>query len=257
MLVANRMLLAFIINIAGAIASVSRAAILFCSILMMVLVLYGFCFVWKRVNKPMKWLFSASVLGVIVTSVALIVAFPIKEVKNEAKTISTSAVLERMTGVTGQNSQVAMKMFIQYPIFGVGGSHYSLYRPLFRQPDKSYSDCSCSNAHNDIYQFMAEYGLVGFGLMVIILSLLIGSMIYAVLRMMFAQKLNIPMAILDKGSAPFYRIPPPATVVMVSTIILIVHAYGDVVLRTPAILIVWLLALTSVTGWFPVFKKAK
>lgn len=255
---ANRMLLAFIVNVAGAIASVSRAAILFCSVLMMVLVLYGFCFVWRRVTKPMKWLFSASVLGVFVTAIALIISFPVKNIQHEAEGISTSAVLERVTGVGGQNSRVAMEILVKYPIFGVGGRHYALYRPLFWKGDYAKTlDCPCANAHNDIYQFMAEYGIVGFGLMVGILAVLVGSIIYAVLRMMFAQRLAISMTIRDKGSAPFYRIPPPAMVVLVATVILIAHAYGDVVMRTPAILLVWLLALTSVSGWFPVFKKAK
>lgn len=257
-LVANRMFLAFIINVAGAVASVSRAAILFCSILMMVLVLYGFCFVWKRVNKPMKWVFSASVLGVIVTAIALIIAFPVKDIQHEAEGISTSAVLERVTGVGGQNSRVAMEMFVKYPLFGVGGRNYALYRPMLWKGNYAKTlDCACSNAHNDIYQFMAEYGLVGFGLMVVVLSLLVGSMIYTVLRMMFTQTLSISSAISDKGTAPLYRIPPPAMVIMVATIILITHAYGDVVMRTPAILLVWFLALTCVSGWFPVFKKAK
>jgi O-antigen ligase len=255
---ANRMLLAFIVNVAGAVASVSRAAILFCSALMMVLVLYGFCFVWRRVTKPMKWLFSASVLGVFVTAIALIISFPVKNIQHEAEGISTSAVLERVTGVGGQNSRVAMEILVKYPIFGVGGRHYALYRPLFWKGDYAKTlDCPCANAHNDIYQFMAEYGIVGFGLMVALLAVLVGSIIYAVLRMMFAQRLAISMAIRDKGSAPFYRIPPPAMVVLVATVILIAHAYGDVVMRTPAILLIWLLALTSVSGWFPVFKKAK
>jgi O-antigen ligase len=112
-----------------------------------------------------------------------------------------------------------------------------------------------SNVHNDMLQFLAEHGVVGFGLM---MAFALGVVIPLLLEVIRFCRLKPtgeenPASVLK--TPWFYRVPPVIVAIFAGTTATVLHSFGDLPFRSPAILVIWLLAFVCASGWLPVMKK--
>lgn len=108
-----------------------------------------------------------------------------------------------------------------------------------------------ANVHNDTYQFLAEFGSVGFGL---ILATVLCFIIGAIWKVSRFSKLaaTFPIAISPKW---IYRLPPEALAIFVASVATIVHSLGDLPFRTPAVLLMWVCAWVCMDGYIPTINR--
>lgn len=253
----HRMLAPTILCFAAAIATLSRAAILLSVLLAFVLTAYALRYVWDRIQKATRVTLVATVGAVILSLTALFFTLRLESLKKEVRTITWSAITERVTGRGYYHARVAKAIFRDYPAFGVGGWGYPAYQAQYTtdEDNKHLQIVGGANVHNDSLQFLAEHGIVGYGLMLAIILLLAAGLIVPAVR--FCRLKNVPVKTVthDKGDGWLYRIPPPVVAVFASTAATICHSFGDLPFRAPSVLTVWLLAYVCALGWLPVVHR--
>jgi O-antigen ligase len=198
-----------------------------------------------------------SIVGaVILSAVVVLLVFKLDSLKAEVRQITPVAVLERVTGSQYYHARIAKAIFRDHPVFGVGGWGYPRYLHQYMTADdeKSLQIEGGANVHNDSLQFLAEQGVVGYGLMVACALLLALPLFGQAWRLC---RLKAP-AEAQGGTAAtkgwLSRIPPPLVAVWVGTGATVCHSLGDLPFRAPSILAVWVLSLACVSGWLPVIR---
>lgn len=251
------LLVAVALNLAGAIASLSRAAILLCAVIVLVLGVYMMVGVWQKSETGGRVkLLSAMGLAILIAGLCLTVFAP-KELKAEISQITPGAVVERVTGRAYYHARVAKEILRDHPVFGVGGWGYPRYLVQYLTPEeiKRMQIQGGVNVHNDSLQFLAEQGVVGYGLLVVCVLLLVMPLLVK------AYKVCAAGASVDAEATPppkpawLYRLPAPLIAVFVGTGATICHSLGDLPFRDPAIVIVWALSFVCVDGFFPAVRK--
>jgi O-Antigen ligase len=253
----HRMLLPTLLCFAGAIATLSRAGIILCFLLFVFFVIYGLSYIWKRIELGVRISILSFITALIFSLVVLFFALKLEGLKRELSTITWKAVVERVTGSGQYHVRVAKEIVKDYPVFGVGGFGYPVYQRLYMTPEESKGKqmIGGSNVHNDMFQFLAEHGVVGFGLM---MAFALGVVIPLFMDVLRYCRLK-PTGDVTSGSLLrthwFYRLPPVVVAVFAGTTATVLHSFGDLPFRSPAVLVVWLLAFVCATGWLPVMKK--
>ena len=114
------------------------------------------------------------------------------------------------------------------------------------------------NVHNDSLQFLAEQGIVGYGLILLCVLLLVVPLYWQAVKLC---RMKPPVT--STGGAPAF--PPPGRLqrfpivlftVSVGAGATVCHSLGDLPFRDPAVLVVWMLAWSCVAGWMPAIKKS-
>ena len=108
-----------------------------------------------------------------------------------------------------------------------------------------------ANVHNDSLQFLAEQGAAGYGLMVLFALTLFGAMAWGVLAFAHTKRVAEKAKGRKKLTGWINLAPPPAVAVWAGTTATVCHSFGDLPFRSPAVLVMWLLALVCATGWVP------
>jgi len=253
----HRMLLPTVLCFAGAIATLSRAGIILCGLLFVFFMIYGLSYIWKRIELGVRISILSFVSALIFSLVVLFFALKLEGLKQEISTITRKAVVERVTGSGQYHVRVAKEIVKDYPVFGVGGFGYPVYQRLYMTPEESKGKqmVGGSNVHNDMFQFLAEHGIVGFGLM---MAFALGVVIPLLLEILRYCRLK-PSDDLMPGrvlrSHWFYRLPPVIVAIFAGTTATVLHSFGDLPFRSPAVLVIWLLAFVCASGWLPVMKK--
>jgi hypothetical protein len=250
--VTHRMLLPAVFCFAGAISTLSRAGILLCIVLFVFFVIYGLAFIWKRITLGVRISILSGISGLIFSIVILFFALKLEGLKTELSTITASAVIERVMG-SGQNHIIVTKKIIaDNPLFGVGGWGYPVYQRAYMTPEqlKSMQIVGGSNVHNDMMQFTVEHGYIGFGLMIGFVLLLVIP-----LGRELVQFCRLSSSGFTGMFYWFYRMPPVVVAIFAGTTATVLHSFGDLPFRSPAVLVVWLVAIACATAWIPVTKK--
>jgi len=115
---------------------------------------------------------------------------------------------------------------------------------------KSMQIVGGSNVHNDMLQFIVEHGYIGFGLMIGFVLLLVIP-----LGRELVQFCRLRSSGFSGMFYWFYRIPPVVVAIFAGTTATVLHSFGDLPFRSPAVLVVWLVAIACATAWIPVTKK--
>ena len=250
------MLIAVGLTFFAALATLSRAAI------MLAFSTLGFWFLYlclsmftRHKNIKRVKLHLWMIVGVVF-SVVLISVFAPKEFSAEVTTLSPASVADRMTGKAQYHVRVATEIFKDYPLFGVGGWGYKHFclEYMTDAERKQLQAVGGVNVHNDYLQILCEHGIIGGLLLFAIVTMLFMPLFrhwgYAIKVAHFTKGKNLP-----KPTALFCV---PATVVgiLIAAVANLVHAFGDCVFRSPAVLSQFLLFLAAVEGFLSDRKEA-
>lgn len=235
----------------AALATLSRAAILLSFSLM------GFWFLYLclslftcRKNLTRVKLHFGMLVGIVLT-VILVVVFAPDDFTRELNSVSTTAVADRVTGKAQYHSRVASAIFKDHPIFGVGGWGYKHFCLEYMTDDerRELQKVGGVNVHNDYLQFLCEHGIAGLGLLLAITI----SLLVPIFRSWGNQ---VRVAHFTKRSdtphpTALFCVPAAVVGVIVAMAANLIHACGDCVLRSPAVLSQIFLLLAAVEGFLP------
>ena len=254
----HRMAAPMVLSFVAAQATLSRAAILLSVVVFVVLCIYLIIFLWARISKGAQLKIAAGIFAVIALTAISLMIFSFSAFKAELNSLTLDAIVERVSGSGYYHVRVAKEIYNDHPAFGVGGWGYSHYMMQYMTAEdlKNMQIQGGVNVHNDEWQFLAEQGYVGFGMIAACVLMLIAPLLVSVLKLMRNAR-YLTKKDVDKNSPAshwLYCIPLPLIAVFVGTAATVCHSLGDLPFRTPAVLTVWVLALACVPGWIPVLK---
>lgn len=253
----HSLLVAVVLNLSAAIASLSRAAILLCAVLVLVLGAYMFLGVWQKLETGGRVkVLTAIGVAVLLAGFALRTVAS-KELGAEVKSISPAAVIERVSGKGYYHARVAQEIFRDHRAFGVGGWGYPHYVRQYLKPNEipAMQIQGGANVHNDSLQFLAEHGAVGYGLLVLCAALLVVPVGWQAIALCRDGAAANAEATPPPKPAWLYRLPAPLVGVIAGTAATVCHSFGDLPFRDPAIVIVWVLSFVCVSGFLPAVRK--
>ena len=235
----------------AALATLSRAAI------MLAFSLMAFWFVYlclslftSRKNLTRVRLHLGMLVGIVLT-VVLVAIFAPDDFVKEISTVSPDAVADRVTGKGQYHSRVATAIFKDHPLFGVGGWGYKHFCLEYMTDDdrRQIQRVGGVNVHNDYLQFLCEHGIVGTALLFCIVLALFFSLFRlwgpAIRVAHFTKKSDVPRP------TALFCVPAVVVGVVLAAAANLVHACGDCVFRSPAVLSQMLLLLAAAEGFMP------
>ncbi|MBR4171717.1 MAG: O-antigen ligase family protein [Kiritimatiellae bacterium] len=253
-----RMLIPTVLNFLGAFGTLSRAAMLLSAVCLLAYGLYMVVGVWQAASGVGKAKMGIAAVVVVFFGVLGSTILAPKALKAELDTITVAAVLDRVSGA-GYHNRIASEIFADHKQFGVGGWGYVHYQRKYMTPEdkKHIQTIGGANVHNDTLQFLAEFGLIGFALLVLCL---LGILVPVFIELVnFSRKIkNLPAAGVSQIPKPtwFYRLPPEVIAVFLGCTANIIHSLGDCPFRTPANQIIWFCALVCMTGYIPKLRHS-
>lgn len=252
------LLIPVLLNLVAAIASLSRAAILLCGVVFLVLSIYMLVGIWQKSESGGHVKLIGIIFGVLLLVVLSFTIFAPKALKTELATITPSAVFERVSGRGQYHARVALEIFNEHRLFGVGGWGYPHFAIASMTPEerKAMQIQGGANVHNDTLQFLAEQGAVGFGLMVLCALTLIVPLVVQSVRTTRALT-STGLDAIPAKPVWLYHLPPEVVAVFVGTAATVCHSLGDLPFRSPAILTVWLLSFVCADGFLPAVRSSK
>ncbi len=258
--VTHRLLLPAAFCFVAAFASLSRAAILLSVLVFASMSLLMVLAVWSRLQTSARVIVLCSLFAVTVGGGASVLVLRFDSLRNEIREITLSAVVERVTGKNHYHARVARAIIGDYPYFGIGGWGYPRYQPAYLTPEeeKRMQIEGGANVHNDALQFLAEQGFVGFGLLVAIALTLGLPLLWQAWRL--GRSASAPqeastVGIIQPPDSFLGRIPAPLIGVWAGTTATLCHAMGDLPFRSPAVLIIWMMAFACAPGWLPTLRR--
>jgi hypothetical protein len=246
----HQMLVPVALNFSGAIATLSRAAILLTIVALFVLGVYMIFGMWQKADASGKVKIVFSLLAVLLCIGLGMTVFGSSGLHRELSTITPTAIFDRVSGRGQYHARVARQIFNDHPAFGVGGWGYPYYQVEYMTPEelKSMQVVGGANVHNDTLQFLAEQGWTGFGLMLLCaFSVIIPAWIPIVRCCRLSFKTGQPVP----SPRVIYCLPPEVIAILVGTCATVVHSMGDLPFRDPAVLFVWLCAIAVIPGFIP------
>ena len=241
------------LNFAGAMGSLSRAAMLLSLILLVLGCGYCLWAAWQRLGLAGRirvWIFGAFAVLVIL---ALYMAFPSSNLRKELADIKPSTFYDETIGVRHFQYRSAWDMFKDRPFFGVGGWGYRHFARLYVTPEEYVAMVKgkgMANVHNDTLQFLAEHGAVGFGLMLAAVGIL-WIPIWRGARRGAQSQVQTAWGVRARKTPLLLRIPTMAWFVFAGTTATVVHSLIDLPFRSPPFLMAWTLALACAPAFLP------
>ena len=233
----------------GALATLSRAAILLSFSIL------GFWFIYlclslftSRKNLTRVKLHFGMLVGIVLTAV-LVGIFAPDDFMKELSTVSPTAVADRVTGKAQYHTRVASAIFKDHPLFGVGGWGYKHFCFEYMTDDdrRQMQIVGGVNVHNDYLQFLCEHGAVG------------GALLLAVLFSLFIPIFRdwghrARVAHFVKGSdlprpTALFCVPAAVVGILLAASANLIHAFGDCVFRSPAVMSQFLILLACAPGF--------
>lgn len=246
-----RLLIPTVLNLAGVFGSLSRAAML----LALALVICGgaACLVaaWGR-TRP-GTCFKAVTYALLVALVAsgLYFAFPHSTIRTELESVHFGQFYEETVGARIFQYRSAWAMTGDHPWFGVGGwgyRHFAQFYVTHAEMQTMLAGKGMANVHNDVLQFLAEHGAVGFGL----LLAGVGALLAPILAGAWVLWRTPPVVDWDNPYVPvLLRVPATVYAVLIGTTATVLHSLIDLPFRSPAILLTWALCLACAPAFLP------
>ena len=250
---ANYPLVAAAICMYAVLATLCRAAMLCMIVAASIAFLYYegrlLCARSDRAKNLRKAAFGLAGGAIVVISMFI---FGPSQWTKELKTVSSHALLERVSGKAQYHSRVATAILQDYPLFGVGGWGYRHLCTKYMTNDelKQLQTLGGANVHNDYLQFLCEHGTVGFGLLVLVFILLVAP----IFREWF--KLYRAACFMRTDASPpspraLYCLPPGTLWILLGDVALLICASGDCPMRSLAVQSAFFVSLACADGYLP------
>lgn len=242
----------------SALNTLSRAAIMSVTALALLFFLHtfiSFLSKMKRAQRVKKGVLSLGVLGLIAF---FAVIFMPSNIQKELDTLDADAVLSRVTGKAQYHARVATEIWKDNALFGCGGWGYRHFCiPKMTETElKQLQRVGGIYVHNDHLQFLAEHGLFGYGLFIIIILLLISPTFMVWRRLVDAVRFMKPK---DQPPRPvqIFVIPAPVFCIFAAAVSTVVHAFGDCPMRSSAVLTLFCVMLAASSAFLPKISTSK
>jgi hypothetical protein len=221
-----------VLCLVGASLSLSRAGVILAWALAGFVAIYGLVKGWRRLRRVSRLNLAVATIAILFIFYFAVAGFGKKEILQEfavRKPIHhrLCPALDKVNLALSDRPllvAVALQMWRDNPIYGVGGWGFShllaLYLPREEWTYVQYP--GRANVHCDIFQFLAEFGVVGFGLMLVAPLILIVSLF---------QKTN--------------RRDPLWVMGFIGLSLVVIFSLIDLPFRCPAILCTWLVILAA------------
>ena len=250
---ANYPLVAVAINMYAVLATLCRAAMLsMLSLAAFAFIYYECRLLFARSDRAKNLKRAAlGLAGGAVIVISMFIFGPPQWTK-ELKTVSSIAVLDRMSGKAQYHSRVAMAIIEDYPLFGVGGWGYRHLCSKYMTNDelRQMQTVGGANVHNDYLQFICEHGIVGFVLLVAVFVLLVTP----VFRDWFKLQRAARFMRTDAGPPSprvLYCLPPGTLWILLGNVALLICASGDCPMRSLAVMSTFFVSLACADGYIP------
>jgi O-antigen ligase len=246
---AFRLLVPVILNFAGAMGSLSRAAMLLSLLILAVGGLTCILAAWGRMQIGGRIQAVALPIVVSLLAIGLYVSFPKSHLRHELNNIQVDTFYHDTIGVRLFQYKSAWEMTQDHPFFGVGGWGYRHFVHAY-VPEKELDHLKggTANVHNDALQFLAEHGFIGFALMLSAVWFLLSP----ILRGVWALLTTHPVVDSENPYAPpLLRVPAVVFAILVGTAATVVHSMIDLPFRSPAVLMTWALCLACAPAYLP------
>ena len=238
----------------AALNTLSRAAIILVTTTALVYFAHTLVLILSRMRRARRvyvGVWSMVIFGLIIFF--SIITMP-EKMKKEVDALGTVEMLDRVTGKGAYHVQVATSIWKDHPFFGVGGWGYMhLCADKMKEleiPLQQLQTVGGANVHNDHLQFLAEHGLVGYGLMLALLVILIRPIVSQWRRMV--QELRFKKG-KDLPPKPIriFALPAPVFFILVAMSAVLIHAFGDCPLRSCAVLDLLFVSIAALPGFMP------
>ena len=242
----------------AALNTLSRAAIISVTSLALIFFLHtfiSFLAKMKRAERVKKGVLS---LGILVFIAFCAHVFMPQNIQNELDTLDADTVLSRVTGKAQYHARVATELWKDNFLFGCGGwgyRHFCLQK-MTETELKQLQHVGGIYVHNDHLQFLAEHGLVGYGIFVVIIMVLVSPVFAIWKKLVSAVRFMKPK---DQPPAPvqIFVIPAPIFCIFAGAVSTLVHAFGDCPLRSSAVLTLFCAMLSCSTAFLPKISNSK
>jgi hypothetical protein len=209
-----------ILCLSAASLSLSRAAIVFAWGIAVFMIVYVIRVLWCRIHPATRINLIAVVLAVVF--LACFIAFSF------GKTLAATQLSKFIPGISKIRNDVyritvmkaGMDVWRTSPWYGVGGWGFRYLVALYLPEDEVAKFAGLANVHNDPLQFLAEFGLVGAGLML--------AIVMTMARPLFEFGISRR---------------PALVFAVTGVVVVLAHSLLDLPFRCPAIMYVWLAAL--------------
>ena len=241
-----------------ALDTLSRASVMMVTALAIIFFVHSFVSFLSKMKKAQR-VRSAVVSAAILLLIALCaVMFMPDDLHREVKSVDTVGVLDRVTGKGQYHVRVATEIWKDNWLFGVGGWGYRHFSRQY-MTDKELRHVQSVggvNVHNDFLQFLAEHGLVGFGLMLSVVILLLLPVVKS-WRLLVDSVRFIPAKMQPPRPVQLFVLPAPVFCILATAVATVIHGFGDCILRSPAVLSLFFVSLASMDGFLPHIKHTK
>ena len=238
------------LNFAGAMGSTSRAAMLLSLALLVVGGIAALLAAWRRIEIGTR---VRVIAGIVLTTAALLGAwFTVPTtMRSELNSVHAQTLYDDTIGARLLQCRSAWEMSRDYPAFGVGGWGFRQFVRFYVTPaelQKMVGGKGQANVHNDILQFLAEHGAVGFGLLLAAVTVMLVPTLRGAWRTLRTAS---PVDWENPYVPPLLRVPAAIYAILCGTAATVIHSLIDLPFRSPAILITWALALACAPAFLP------
>ena len=223
-------LFALLLNLTAVFLSLSRVGITLAAVLAIAAVAYMTSYFWPRATAPARVNLLSGGLAVLALVAMAVVAFGPRSLRSELRVIAGvegNEAIPKALKDRGNFSEAAVEIWKRDPVFGVGGwgCRYLLYRYLPAHVKRGALPLGFANIHNDPLQFLAEFGVVGGGILAAVALLLIAPCFRPVW---------------DRGRrVPYAWARPMVFFALIGAGSVFAHSLVDLPFRCPAVLWSW------------------
>ena len=248
------------LNFWAVLATLCRAAMTLCVLMTGVFVIYAIARAfagegWRR-GLRFRHSVTACVLLFVLAGAVFVYAPP--EVGRELRTVNVFSLSNRVTSKGQYHSRVATAMMRDFPFFGVGGCGYKHFCLSYMSSaeKRQLQKVGGANVHNDYLQYLAEFGMVGAGLLVACFVFLALPW-WRTWRRLTLAAIAASRSSMGTSTLTIFVVEPPVLWCVMAIAVVLIHAFGDSPLRVPAILASLATVLPAVCGFLPHEPKSR
>lgn len=251
---AHYLFVAVALNLTGALASLSRAAILLVVALTFLFVVYmGLrLFAGGSHFGAIRFRGVVACFSLFLALWGAIYVYAPDNVWREVKSVDVNALADRVSGKAQYHTRIASSIMRDFPLFGVGGWGYRHFQQCYMTVDerKMPQYDGGANVHNDYMQFLAEHGIVGFAFLAACVCLLAFPTFREWKRRTGLARAEDRLR-MSASTATLFAVAAPILWAFLGSVVMLVQAFGDCPMRSGAIFSLFLTLQSASFGYFP------